>query len=271
MILLSKLVNSGESFQGKYFVQTCNINLKDVEWTPIGVYNSNNYFYGTYDGNGHYIEELNINGNENSGFFGVLGGTVMNFGIESGRIQGACVGGISSHSASSSALILNCYSKVTVYGDRAGGIVDNFNGTVINCWSNCELHSDTIGGISSYGLYNALYCYSTKAPLSPNMSNYKNSNGIEIEYLNSKEFANKLSNNIYIVSSMYDYDYTKLNRWIIDGNGLLKLSSEKMSLTLSDIPIYIYSHRMIIYPIILSSICISILAYMLFNKNNVNL
>lgn len=43
---------------------------------------------------GHVVRNLCISRTANCGFFGVLGGSVTNFGIESGEISGSCVGGI---------------------------------------------------------------------------------------------------------------------------------------------------------------------------------
>lgn len=131
------LVNRGYGFNEEWVRQTANIDLDSVEsWEPIGIFDSGRYFCGVYDGAGYVIENLTITGTDNAGFFGMLGGTVMNLGIESGRIEGSCVGAITSHGDGSSDLaIINCYNKADVYGAvRAGGIADNLtNGKVVNC------------------------------------------------------------------------------------------------------------------------------------------
>lgn len=157
------IVNSGYLFGGEWVRQTTDLDLKEItNWEPIGLFGSGNYFDGVYDGGGHMIRSLQIYSDENVGFFGQLGGTVMNLGIESGTIRGACVGAIASHGdGTSNTAILNCYNRSTVIGIvRAGGIVDNFtNGSIINCVNYGEIKADeevkdqstvTLAEIASY-------------------------------------------------------------------------------------------------------------------------
>lgn len=158
------LVNDGESFSGKYILQTDNIDLKNEEWIPIGIFLSDNYFDGIYDGGGHYISNLYISSAypftpANVGFFGMLSGTVKNLGIESGHIEGEYIGSICSHGTNSS-MILNCYNKATIAGiHRAGGITDNFGeGSVIGCVNFGEVTAPVTGTISyNAGLACAIY------------------------------------------------------------------------------------------------------------------
>jgi len=155
-------VNDGTDFQDQYFYQTSDVDLLDIPWTPIGIYDRGNYFLGTYNGGGHVIRNLRIDevedpegaGINNQGLFGQLGGVVLNLGIESGSITGSCVGSIASHSApDTQPYIINCYSRAQLSGYRAGGIVDNFGGgTVINCWYDASkggLHGVETGTIAS--------------------------------------------------------------------------------------------------------------------------
>lgn len=154
------MVNAGETFDGSYFYQTNNLDLGNEPWTPIGEYESGRYFYGIYNGGGHYIENLYIpDGLEeklyNQGFFGELAGIVLNLGIESGRIEGDCNGSIASHSVDgTNPYIINCYSRAFVYGMRTGGIADDFTGgIVINSWFDDKvggLGGERIGAITSY-------------------------------------------------------------------------------------------------------------------------
>lgn len=157
------IVNSGYLFTGEWVCQTEDLDLKEIEnWEPIGLFDSGNYFDGVYDGSGHVIHNLQIYSDGNVGFFGQLGGTVMNLGIESGNIRGACVGAIASHGdGSANIAILNCYNRSTVIGAvRAGGIADNFmNGNIVNCVNYGEIKADekienyndvTLAEIASY-------------------------------------------------------------------------------------------------------------------------
>lgn len=153
--MLRDMVNEGEEFKDICFFQTQDIDLENEEWIPIGIYDSGNYFRGTYDGGGHIIENLCItrvySTPSNVGFFGILAGTVKNFGIETGYIEGDCVGGITSHGAES-ALILNCYNKAYIKGTaRAGGICDNLcDGSVINCANSGKIEAPNAAQLVSY-------------------------------------------------------------------------------------------------------------------------
>lgn len=174
LCLFRDLVNKGNEFENEFFSQTENIDMRGVAWDPVGIFDSGRYFYGVYDGNGHYVENLSISYNQeldinNNGFFGVLGGTVVNFGIESGHIQGDYVGAIASHSIGEKAAIINCYSKADVTGIRASGIADNFNGGIIvGCWSDGRYVGETTGGVLSYGGDVKVYgCYTTSGTIVP--------------------------------------------------------------------------------------------------------
>lgn len=152
-------VNSGYDFYGEYVSQAADIDLSGKMWIPIGQYGSEHYFYGFYDGKGHTLQNISTVKTGNNGFFGMLGGTVANLGIESGTVEGNNCGGITSHAAVSTAMIVNCYNKAKVSStSRAGGIADNFSGSIIGCWSDCELEGKTFGGIASYNGRVIKYC-----------------------------------------------------------------------------------------------------------------
>ncbi len=143
------LVNGGYDFSGEYVLQTCDIDMSaETNWKPAGEYGSGHYFYGIYNGGGHALSNLTIyRPGENVGLFGQLGGTVSNLGIDSGRITGACAGSIAGHSTGEDALILNCYNRAGVFGNRAGGIADNFSGgMVIDCWNEGIINGEYVSG-----------------------------------------------------------------------------------------------------------------------------
>lgn len=188
------LVNGGEGFLHVFFEQTNDLDLAEIEnWVPIGCYGENQYFYGIYDGDGHTISNLMCVGNRNNGLFGVLGGEVRNLGIESGYIEGACVGSITSHGLIS-ASIINCYNKATVNGvERAGGIADNMGGgTIQSCWNLGEISADT--GIN-YGIssYDAVIrnCYCVNLSPAPEMRcKVSNSRTFSLEELEDIKMSN---------------------------------------------------------------------------------
>ena len=81
MSLVDK-INSGEDFYaGKTIKLGADIDLKDVEWTPIGSATAEHGFMGNFDGNGYIIKNLNMtnvtpdsDGYSYAGFFGVTEG-----------------------------------------------------------------------------------------------------------------------------------------------------------------------------------------------------
>lgn len=159
------LVNMGESFEDMYFLQSEDIDLEREEWIPIGILGTGNYFTGIYDGGTHCIKNLLVIREEeiapsNGGFFGVLNGTVKNFGIESGEIAGDYVGAITSYGTAQT-LILNCYNKASVSGTgRAGGICDNIgSGSVINCVNYGQVNAPVAAQIVSYNAKNLMAVY----------------------------------------------------------------------------------------------------------------
>ncbi len=58
LAFLAKSVNEGTSYSGKYVVLTEDIDLNNVEWTPIG--NGIQVFMGNFDGKGRTIKNLKI-------------------------------------------------------------------------------------------------------------------------------------------------------------------------------------------------------------------
>lgn len=101
---LARDVNNGNTFRGKYFKLTADIDLSGGIWMPIGKYygNGNNrLFFGKFDGNGHVIKNMHIqweNADDNAksvwGLFSTLQGesstnltTVTNLIIEKARVE----------------------------------------------------------------------------------------------------------------------------------------------------------------------------------------
>lgn len=102
--LLAELVNLGYSFEGKYFTQTADIDLKNEEWTAIGT--AATPFCGVYDGKTFKITNLSVTKRvKYAGLFGCVKPTdnsdagLANINV-SGKIafEGAadwdCIGGL---------------------------------------------------------------------------------------------------------------------------------------------------------------------------------
>ncbi|MCL2183002.1 MAG: hypothetical protein FWB85_05995, partial [Chitinispirillia bacterium] len=102
------------NFKGKTVTLTADIDLLRYDnWVPIG---DNNHFpfAGTFDGGSYVIRNLTIKDTgslSRRGLFGsVVGGTVMNLGVEDVNITGEySVGGIVGFLGSGST-VTNCYS-----------------------------------------------------------------------------------------------------------------------------------------------------------------
>ena len=85
---LASLVNSGTSFAKKTIKLGSDIDLKGIEWTPIGKTNSS--FQGIFDGNDNTIKNLLITGyGSDVGLFGfTTNGEIKNFTLENAQVSG---------------------------------------------------------------------------------------------------------------------------------------------------------------------------------------
>ena len=136
---------------------TENINLTDMDWTPIGT-NFRNSYTGTFDGGGHTISELTVTTSDQyAGLFGYIGdgGTVKNVKLENVQItsdhQYANVGGVAGWSYGN---IENCSVSGSVGNSNSGGTYNSVGGVVGQQWSGsitgCS-SSATVKGTGSVG------------------------------------------------------------------------------------------------------------------------
>lgn len=174
-------------------------------WTPIGTINTDQgtssttevYFDGTFDGQGHAVRNIYIDGNVSAagnfggyqGFFGALGAQaqVMNLGIDGGYLYGRVVGGVAavSHVANATEVphIIGCYNTATVAGNGSstrgtGGIFggENRSGSheqtstsgyraaayIANCYNAGTVNGPSggpAGGIAGVGSIKMYACY----------------------------------------------------------------------------------------------------------------
>ena len=126
---LASSVNSGETYTGKNFVLTANIDLNGLPWTPIAnsfsdalLWGSNyRIFAGNFDGNGYTISKVSI-GSETTPFESDVFGL---FGATEGKISNLNLDTVSIHGV---AKITSGY----VIGP-AGGLVGYSAGSIENC------------------------------------------------------------------------------------------------------------------------------------------
>jgi uncharacterized repeat protein (TIGR02543 family) len=159
---------------------TANLDLGGKLWTPIAAGQGNAKYSKIFDGNGHVIKNLYINGTElaqidknyaqNLGFIGTLGnadskkpgGTVKNLILENVDIQastnagdilgrqdsqisvGAVVGWMAENTPNvvDNCVVVSGTIRTTGNGQGVGGIVGNAkNGTISNCMSLVEIRT----------------------------------------------------------------------------------------------------------------------------------
>ena len=192
--LLAEKVNSGETYEGKYFKQTANIDLEnEPNWTPIGgtvIEHPSTWeisvFKGNYDGDGYKITNLtttedsnhvglfgkvedatiqncNITGNVNG--YNYVGGIVGGVGVKTkilncsfqGSVMGEsdCVGGIVGET-SAECEVSGCFARGKVEGlQKVGGIAGKGVGTIKNCYALADVTArDRIAGGIAGGTYN---------------------------------------------------------------------------------------------------------------------
>ena len=121
-------------------VLTADIDMTDVEWTPIGT-NKDKAFQGEFDGRGHVITNLNVNDTSMDyvGLFGYVSrfsnpAVIKNLGVVGEFSGGDYVGGIAGYSKESE--ISNCFFIGTVSGTNTNGIAneDPSGKNVKNCY-----------------------------------------------------------------------------------------------------------------------------------------
>jgi len=145
---LRDLTNKGESFAGKVFIQTDDIDLNgETRWKPIGA-DDDIPFEGIYNGNGHSIKSLNILVEEKDvGLFANLNGTVLNLNVENAWVGGENTGIIA---GKGSGVVLNCCVSGTLKGYMGGGVAFNV-GYVENSLALVNLDELPMGsGVSGY-------------------------------------------------------------------------------------------------------------------------
>ncbi len=123
-------------------------------WVPVGLsLEQDDMFSGTFDGGGHNITGIKVNGGERAGIFAVLnGGTVKNLSVSAEIKCDSYAGIIAGESKGGN--IENCTVSGIVSADKsiAGGIVGKNDGIIKKCLSSAYAVTATsyAGGISGY-------------------------------------------------------------------------------------------------------------------------
>jgi hypothetical protein len=168
-------LGSNTSDYNKHFMLMADVNMAEYLYDSAviapGGYNLSGQFAGVpftgvFDGNGHVISNLTIEGHHYLGLFGYLDGDaiVTNLGIEAVDINGVAdyVAGLAAFNYGS---IIGCYCTGVVDGNEyVGGLVgDNTIGSdITNCYSMTAINgNEYVGGIAGYTRGNVTTCYST--------------------------------------------------------------------------------------------------------------
>ncbi len=230
-VLFKDLVNCGIDFYKKYWVQNCEVNLENYDnFEPIGIFDSGNYFWGHYDGNGYPISGLKMIREDNCGLFGALAGEITNVYLKDSYIEGGCVGGIASHSVSGSyPQIINCLVDIKLKGNaRAGYIADNFDGgDIALCVANVGEDTRNIP-ICSYAVRNLMKSYVSRNDLVD--CSEINNQPLTIGKISNTEVKGKLSDylNDYISkhTRIRNFNHTKFCLWD-DKEGIVLTSNKQ--------------------------------------------
>ena len=143
------------------------LDMTDYRFYPIG---SRDYLYrGVFEGNGHMISNLTIEGEDDLGLFGVIAyeAEVKNLCVVDVNITGSgrCVGGLVGYNVGGT--VTNCYSTgaVTAGSRYVGGLVGVNQGSVATSYSNSTVTGEySVGGLVGNNFYGSIAnCYSTGA------------------------------------------------------------------------------------------------------------
>ena len=222
---LANQVNSGTSYENKYFVLTCDIDLNSMPFPTIG--DNDHPFLGNINGHGYYIKNIKIAGTTKYvGMFGYLGGTLEHLGFFSGTITSTVSGNDNYYAGlvaclTSTGSISNVYSHVTVsisgaFYEYAGGIAGYVDGgSIVNCFSRGNISATNAnlfayaGGIAGYlnaGSINGCYSYGNIT-----------ANGSALTYSRNGQIVGDKAENT-TVANCYRYSGATLTRYSSSGS-----------------------------------------------------
>ena len=230
---IAKLVNDGNKLQGKTVKLNRDLDLNNINWTPISN-STDKTFDGNFDGCGHTIKNLYINQNSKAatpaGLFGrIWNGTteIKNLKIEGVTIDvTGCIGKPEAAAAVLAVGNVKSISNVEVSdvnikaAHYAGGIAGNFYGDVTDCKAtdvNIALqfydkgtvldYGDKAGGI--FGLHGegAGYNISGNSVKNVTISGYRDLGGCFGMLNENNKYSNNTAENVTITGILNDKAY----------------------------------------------------------------
>ncbi len=165
------VVCAGSIFWDKHYLLNTNIDLSGVTYIRglIG-YDASNPFTGSFDGAGHIVSNLTIEGKDYLGLFGYIrsDGSVRNLALEGVNITGTgyCVGALVGKAFFGTS-VTNCYATGTVAGNAnyVGGLVGfAHDANVSNSYATGEVAGNSyVGGFVGHAFADTSVtnCYAT--------------------------------------------------------------------------------------------------------------
>ncbi len=195
---LAKSVNEGNTYEGKYIIQTADIDLGGKEWTPIGFQKVNGAevdapFSGVYSGLGHKVTGLSITKAEGNqvGLFGY----VMSGEVEAGIANLTVEGDITLDSVSTSnfgigGLAGSVGKDTTAFKAQVvlANCTSNVNITLTNCTG-----EPRVGGLTGYVFYGKVENCVSNGNVSVTASNQTRVGGL-VGQTNRTHFLNCVNN-----------------------------------------------------------------------------
>lgn len=195
----------GEKFEGKTIKLMNDIDMENIEFTGIASGSILNSFFGTFDGNGHEVKNINIKQHPiNTGFIGKISetGSVINLNLSGSVVStseytGAVAG-------DNSGLIKNVVSKVSVKGNNyVAGIVGYNTGYIENCINDGNITGEEyVSGI--VGLSDGISIKSVTN--NGNITGYKNIAQIGYYYPSNTIIEDAIRNGILIENVHVSFD-----------------------------------------------------------------
>ena len=201
-------------------------------------------FTGMFDGNGHTISNLTIDGGRNLGLFGRLehGAEVKNLGVVDIRINGygIHIGGLV---GDNNGAIRACYARGSACGGGyVGGLVGYNRGDVTICYSTSEVGGEyDVGGLVGINEGDVAYCYSTGSVSGETyVGGLVGENGGEVKYsfwdVETSDQSQSEGGVGLTTAEMMDPNFIGLNGWAGDPNWILDSGHDYPHLTWEGTP-----------------------------------
>ena len=140
---------------------------------PIGNFNDPAIFEGVFDGNGHEIADINIDGtrlSKNTGIFAAVSGEIKNLSVSNASIVSNTSAGVLCAALGLGGTVENCFVSGTIQSSGiAGGlfgVTAQSSFTFKNCWANVDIEGydgnnpTTVGGLGGELAYgDVVNCY----------------------------------------------------------------------------------------------------------------